>query len=762
MAEEVARTSRIIKCDLDSIPVELKELRQWVNWKRKHKRDNRFTKVPCQPDGTLADVSDPSTWHTFQECVAALGAFSGLGIVCANGLGGIDLDHCLDAQGNPSEFARQVVDAMCTYTEITPSWRGLRCLFRGKLPPGHRRKDELGIEMYDDRRYFTVTGHHFPGTPWTIEERSDALASLHRRVFGQARPDGPVAVRPSAPVDLDDHGLIESARRAHNGDVFDRLWRGDMSGYANNHSNADLALCTRFAYWTGGDPARIDRLFRQSGLMRPKWDERHASDGRTYGQITVAKAVESEQAGLFPQLQSYPAHKELASLPLTDAGNGEAFAFLFGESVRYDYRRKRWLWWDAPRWCEDDDGRIQRLALEAARQRQAASAMHVEDKDERRRAVDWAAGSESGYRRNAMLEATRSILPIADAGENWDPDPWLLACKNGVVDLTTGALREGRPDDRLTLTTHLAFNPDAPAERWQAFLREVFPNSAVIDFVWRAVGYSLTGDTSAQVLFICHGRGANGKSVFLSTLRRILGTYAANTPFTTFEHADRNGGIPNDVAALAGKRLVTAGETRESARLNEERIKALTGGDPITARFLHAEFFTFLPRLKLWLAVNHRPRVGDDSYGFWRRIRLVPFTRTFDREGQDPRLGEVLNREAGGILAWAIRGCLEWQQRGLEPPDAIKAATEEYQSENDPLVNFMTECCIVEADARCAAGDLYRAYVAHCDEYGDKRPLSAQAFRRRLADRGFTRDRTGGGGKVAYAGIGLLARPKLV
>ena len=153
--------------------------------------------------------------------------------------------------------------------------------------------------MYDDGRYFTVTGYHLPGTPKTVKERSRELAALHRRVFGPART--PVAVRSSTPVDLDDRALIERARK---GDAFGRLWRGDVSAYANNHSNADLALCTRLAYWTGGDPARIDRLFRQSGLMRAKWDERHASDGRTYGQITVAKAVESEQAGLFPQLQS--------------------------------------------------------------------------------------------------------------------------------------------------------------------------------------------------------------------------------------------------------------------------------------------------------------------------------------------------------------------------------------------------------------------------------------------------------------------------
>ncbi len=262
------------------------------------------------------------------------------------------------------------------------------------------------------------------------------------------------------------------------------------------------------------------------------------------------------------------------------------------------------------------------------------------------------------------------------------------------------------------------------------------------------------------MVFICYGRGANGKSVFLATLRHLLGAYACNTPFSTLERAQGGGGISNDVAALAGKRLVTASEAREGARLNEERLKALTGGDAVTARFLYSELFTFIPQLKLWLAVNHRPRVSDDSSGFWRRIRLIPFTQTFAGERQDPRLGEVLAKEAEGILAWAVRGCLEWQTRGLEPPAPVKAATEEYQSENDPLASFLAECCRIEPGAHSGAGELYKAYVAHCFEYGIRKPMSATAFGRRLTERGIKRDRLGGGGKIGYAGIALQAPSK--
>jgi len=276
----------------------------------------------------------------------------------------------------------------------------------------------------------------------------------------------------------------------------------------------------------------------------------------------------------------------------------------------------------------------------------------------------------------------------------------------------------------------------------------------LIDYVHRAIGYSLTGLTIEQVLFLLYGSGANGKSVLLRILRAVFGKYAYNMPFSTVELRDR-AAIPNDVAALADKRLVTAAETNDGARFNEARIKALTGCDPVTARFLHSEFFTFEPVAKFWLSVNHKPHVADDSYAFWRRVRLIPFLRQF-REDADPNLEKKLHDELPGILTFFVNGCRQWQQRGLKPPDVVQVATEQYQKESDPLSRFIDERCVIAATASVQASTFYKAYLLWANNQGfrEREVLSSTAFGRRMSERfqkQETRDAT------FYQGVGLCA-----
>ncbi len=443
----------------------------------------------------------------------------------------------------------------------------------------------------------------------------------------------------------------------------------------------------------------------------------------------------------------------LASFPPTDAGNAEAFAYLHGSVVRYDHRRKRWLLWNGHRWRPDHMGAIERLAKETARQRfQAAAEFH--ETEIRKRAAKWALQSENDYRRQAMLRAAQSESPIADSGDNWDADDWLLGCENGVVDLRRGTLRGARPQDRITMTTGLNYDPGAAAPRWLDFLEEVLGDPDTIAFVQRAAGYTLSGDTSDQVIFICHGGGANGKTIFLSALRHACGDYAVHIPFATVSHLDRPGPA-NAVAVLANRRLVTASEGGHSAGLNEAGIKTFTGQDPITARFLYGQFFTFQLTAKIWLAVNHRPRVSDDSYGFWRRIRLIPFTRTFWPDHAHRHLLDVLKAEAEGILAWAVQGCLKWQAEGLRPPQGIQDATQAYRLESDPLASFFEERCVIEPNAHVQASDLYKSYAGFCAEYGERQPMTLTAFGRRLAERGFAKEREGVLRRLVYRGVGL-------
>lgn len=258
----------------------------------------------------------------------------------------------------------------------------------------------------------------------------------------------------------------------------------------------------------------------------------------------------------------------------------------------------------------------------------------------------------------------------------------------------------------------------------------------MIDFVHRALGYSATGDTSEQVLFINYGGGANGKGTHQTMDREALGPYAYNAPFSTIEMKGRQSQT-FDLADLAGRRFVTASETNESARLNEARVKALTGEDPITARHAYANFETYAPVLKLWLSVNHLPQVDDDSFAFWRRVRLMPFTKRFEGKSCDPALKDKLRAELPGILAWIVRGCLEWQARGLAPPPQVQAATERYREDSDMLSAFIADRCLVRPDVSVVASALYREYQdwAKAEGIKDREQLSAAAFGTRVGQR---------------------------
>lgn len=451
----------------------------------------------------------------------------------------------------------------------------------------------------------------------------------------------------------------------------------------------------------------------------------------------------------------------LNALHLTDSGNAEAMALLYGDRLRFAHLPPKtrdisgfWLVWSGHRWSPNSTGDIDRFALATVRARQDAARL-IPSKDGPSNEAKWALGSESARRRRDLVALARAERPIATRFEEFDRDPWLLGTANGVLDLRTGDLRPGRPSDMLTKSVGYDFDPSARCPRWLRFLDEVFGGDRdLIGFVQRAVGYSLTGDTREQCLFLCHGRGANGKSTMLSTLRAVLGDYAANTPFSTFELGDRSGNT-NDLAALAGTRLVSAAETSEARRLNEARVKAVTGGDPVTARFLYTEFFEYVPTYKIWLSMNALPTVAGVDEGIWRRLRLIPFRVSF-KGREDRTLEATLRAEAPGILAWAVDGCLQWQAMGdLGAPSAVLDATEAYRAESDVIGRFLEDRTASDPDPRhgVRASDLYSAYSRWCLVMGEKAE-TATTFGRRLGDLGFEKKRAGAG--MFYYGLRLV------
>ena len=733
----------------DAVPADLCALRRFVIWW--YEWAGKWTKVPyiaTHPTGR-ASSTNPATWRSFDEARAAYedGKGDGLGIVLGDGLVGIDLDNCRHPKTRefaPSALA--IVRVLNSYTEISPSGYALHVLARGALPPGRRKKGV--VEMYAEGRYFTLTGQHLANTPTTIEERTDALAKVHRDIFGT---NGHGARRPHTTAhppatDLDDATLLACARRASNGAKFSALWAGDVSEYPSA-SEADLAFCNLLAFWTNRDAARMDTLFRQSGLMREKWDARRGD--RPYGQHVINKAIEdcretyqseSRQVRRARQRREQKTADAGVSIDvnhaddrLTEAGAAERFTRLHGDDVRFDYRRNRWLRWDGHRWIPDADAAVTRLALDFTRtwQRQA---VEIPDADRREKVFKTAIRLERRDALQSLLTFAAALKPIADAGDAWDHDPLLMGVVNGAVDLRTGTWRPGRREDRLTMSTAVPFDPDATCPRWTQFLTEIFAgDDPLIRFVQLAVGYSILGLTSEQCLFLLYGTGANGKGTFTNTLKFVFGDYAWNMPFATIEMRDR-AAIPNDLAALVGRRFIIASETNDGTRLNEARLKALSGCDPITARFLHQEFFTFEPVGKFWLAVNHKPIVRDDSPGFWRRIRLIPFTQAFPI---NKALADELRAEAVGILAWAVRGCLAWQQDGLHPPAIIIEATREYEEDSDTLAPFRNEAIEPDPDAEVGARELYEHYRRWAMHHGvhERDLMKVQMFGRKMSER---------------------------
>lgn len=428
------------------------------------------------------------------------------------------------------------------------------------------------------------------------------------------------------------------------------------------------------------------------------------------------------------------AHLEPERFPLTEAGAAESFVRAYGDRVRFDYRRGKFLLWSGARWALDSDAGIMRLVRDHVRHEQHR-AIDLKDAFERGKQVAHWMKFDRRAALDNLLTLAKAMKPIAHDGAGWDANPMLLGVPNGVIELDSGRLRPGQPTDAITMQAAVAYDPAARCPRWEQFIHEVFPDPDLADYVWRALGYSITGAMQEQVFFVEYGRGSNGKSTTNDTVSRLLGDYALTVPFSAFEQ-ERAGTISADVASLDGRRFVTASEST-GRWLHAGRLKDVTGGEQVSARFLFGNPFTFRPVCKIWLATNELPRVADTSDGLWRRLRQIPFTVQFAEAARDPRLPEALRDEAPGILAWLVRGALAWQERGLGAPAAVVEATAEYRADSDPLGRFIEEAIDVEPGAQVRASELYRHYQTWAQAAGltAKETLTATMFGRSASDR---------------------------
>lgn len=790
----------------ENVPPCLRDRPQWVVWRYVKKRDGKLAKIPYDPrSGREASSTDPSTWATYEEACEAWREnvrWCGIGYVFSadDPYCGVDLDDSIDRElGQLKPWGLAITSSLATYWEVSPGLGGVKLIMKAKKPGGRCRcaYEDGQVEIYDRKRFFTITGAQGGGDDEPalgVQPRQAALDELYRKVFGitadgpaeepegdvaegsapeaPATPSAPATPAPSSrpPVLTDDQILRKATRSRSSGGKFADLWAGNWQVHFPSASEADGSLVFRLAFYTK-DRQQLDRLFRASGLMREKWDERRGE--RTYGQDLIDDALTRVTAQWQPKVSrsgggdGTGGNPKIAATPddwqpthLSQQVNAERLVHVLAGDARYDTSRGRWLWFDARRFADDHDGRVARAAKRVARHtwRFVADGLPtVDPKTAFKHAVD----SEKAAGIAAMMKLAETEPDVPVRAEQLDAQRNLFNCLNGTIDLETGELRPHARDHLLTKLAPVAYDPAASRPLFDAFiLRVMGGNAEMVSYLARVLGRCLSGDVSEQELYFFLGEGANGKSVLVDTVLGVLGDYAGTAPdslLTVRTHEEH----PTEIADLCGKRLVVASETEEGARLKVQLVKRLTGDGRLKARFMRQDFFEFDRTHKLVIVSNNRPLIRETKHAIWRRIRLVPFDVIIPENERDPHLTQKLKAEWPGILAWLVEGYRDWRQGGMRTPEQVLVATQAYQDEQDPLGDYLNDRCILgTSSVRVSRNDLYGDYQSWCQQVGEKQPLARPAlFDHVRAKKGVTEDKwriTGVAAPVrGFRGIGL-------
>ena len=505
-------------------------------------------------------------------------------------------------------------------------------------------------------------------------------------------------------------------------------------------------------------PADFKKYYQRflNGEVQP--EELHKYDGDW---LRALKEKDYQKSDEFLSSEGWAARcvniASMNSRPLTDFGNAERLVDQANYYIRYCHQFSSWFIYtnSEGRWKKDETGYINRIGKDTIR-RIHVEASRAPTTDSMKAYSAWAYKSEARAALNNMVKLAEDSKKIVVTPEELDSDDYLFNLRNGTFNLKTFQLDEHNRMNFITRLADFEYDENAQCPIFNQYLNRIFRSrldkDEMISFLQRAVGYTLTGSTQEQSLFLLYGSGANGKSVFLDILNSLMGEYGTVTQSKTF--TTERGEISNDIAALVGKRMVYASENSSETRLDESIIKQLTGGENISARFLHQEFFTFKPRFKIWWAFNHPPAITDMTNSIWRRIKIIPFNEVLPENEWDKKLAEkIITKELPGVFNWAISGLKDYYRIGsLNPPKVIADATQRYKEDQDILHDFIMEYCEQPSGEdpfgkrfEAKASELYDAYKSWNTYNGDEKPMSSTKFGRLLHDKGIQRDRRSDG-----------------
>lgn len=720
--------------------------------------------------GGAAKSNDESTWSDFETAVASVEelAMDGIGFFFKTPYFGIDIDDVrteIDRFKNDdhdNNIVSEFINVMCSYAEISPSGNGIHVIAKGILPEGGRRKGK--VEMYDSGRFFTITNDHLGGYSHIADDTDyGKINYLHSKYIAKqdiARKQ--TAQSQQSGSDLSEDEIIHIATGSKNGARFNILLSGGWEQFYTSQSEADMAFANDLAFWTNRDFHKMDSIFRTSALYREKWDR--PQNDSTYGAETLNRAI-ADCANVFSpkpredDFNLYVLDDSIQKIQrkfysYDDTGNAQRFRDAYGEVVRFSYVRKEWYFYDGKIWTVDQEGKIKSLADEAVEKMKDEPVYVPKDADPEvmeKAFSKHVKATRSSRGKVSMLKETEHLLPIKP--DAFDSDKKLFNVQNGYLDLSTGVLMPHDKDKFFTKASNVEYTDKIDCPMWLDFLDVIFQGDQdLIDYMQRAVGYSLSGSTEEQVMFVLFGNGRNGKSVFLDIITEMFGNYSTNIQPQTIMVKQQSGGANSDIARLDGARLVTTTEPNEGSRLDEGLVKQLTGGDKVTARFLYGTEFDFEPELKLWMATNHKPVIRGTDDGIWRRMAIIPFNAQIPIEKVDKQLKNKLKGELKAILNWAVEGYQLWKLRGLAEPTVIAEQRRSYQTEMDSVEAFIEECCIREEGHSVQSKIIYQAYRQWANDNGQYL-MSNTKFGREMGNK-FNKVKSNG--VIKYDGVHIM------
>lgn len=751
----------------EALPVELKELKQWCCFKLQQRGDKK-TKIPIDANtGSLGKSNDESTWADFNTALEAIDKYhcDGIGFYFKPPYFGIDIDNVREeieryrASDHDDNIVSEFIEMMSSYAEYSVSGTGIHIIAKGKLPVGGRRKGN--VEMYDSGRFFAMTGNIASDVHSIADDDYGHVRYLHNKYIAKSEISESNASTPQLKsVDIPEDEIIRIACNSKNGMRFKLFMDGGWEQFYSSQSEADMAFANDLAFWTNRDFSKMDSIFRNSSLYRSKWDEKRSNS--TYGNDTLTKAISDCTNVFVPRerdeefnlylLEDDVKKIEKKFFSYDDTGNAQRFTDAYGEVIRYSYIRKNWYFFDGKIWLIDQQGMVKTL-IDRVIGKMKDEPVYVPpgaDEEELQKSFNkHLKNSRSSRGKTNMIKESEHLLPIQP--HEFDADPDLFNVQNGYLELKTGKLQEHEKNKYFTKISSVEYTDKIDCPMWLEFLNQIFDeDKPLINYMQRAIGYSLSGSTEEQMMFILYGNGRNGKSVFLDIITEMFGSYATNIQPQTIMVKQQSGGANSDIARLNGARLVTTTEPNEGVRLDEGLVKQLTGGDKVTARFLYENEFDFIPQFKLWMATNHKPIIRGTDDGIWRRMAIIPFTVQIPENKVDKRLKHKLRRELKAILNWAVEGYMLWRKDGLQEPQTIKDQRKEYRGEMDVVEAYIEDCCIRNENAKTQAKPLYQSYREWAQENGQYL-MNSTKFGREIGKR-YVKFKSSG---TYYKGIGL-------